>query len=115
MRPTRVLACASLAVLLALSSSLATAAEELPLWKTTCGPCHGTDGRGKTPAGRMKRVPDLTQETVRARLSLDYISQLVRSGRLDSKTGETRMPAFGHRLTDEEIQQLANHVLELGE
>jgi cytochrome c553 len=84
------------------------------LWNMNCAGCHAKDGKGGTPAGRAKRVPDLTMPDVQARLDVEYIVGLVRQGRREPDSDKERMPSFESRLSETEIVVLARHVLTLG-
>lgn len=73
-----------------------------------CAPCHAADGSGATPAGRKLRVGKLA----RTKLSEAEIAQRIREGFRTPK-GKERMPAFGAKLTAEEIRALTEAVTRL--
>jgi len=98
--------------LLALLALLALplAAQEPPkrsaLWAATCSVCHGDDGRSRTEEGLKKRARDLAdarwQETVSdARLTASI------------QRGRDKMPAFGRKLTEEQVKALVAEVRSL--
>lgn len=78
--------------------------EAKELFAQRCARCHGADGRGETTTGKMIGAPNLTgAEWWR---KLDDEQRLVES----VKNGRNRMPAFGHRLTEEQIAALVRVV-----
>ncbi len=66
-----------------------------------CASCHGPDGRARTPAARKLGVKDLTQ----SQLPDAEIRRQIIEGRLD-KAGKPLMPAYGEKLTGEQITAL---------
>src|SRR5215813_3667622 len=72
---------------------------------THCAPCHGPDGRARTPAARKLNVKDLTQ----SKLPDAEIKRQIVDGRRDP-AGKQQMPAFGDKLTDKEITPLIRQV-----
>jgi mono/diheme cytochrome c family protein len=75
------------------------------LFKRTCSACHGLDGKADTKMARRLGVKDLT----RTKLTDPEIEQTIRNGFKDA-TGQSRMPAFGESLKDEEIKALIQAV-----
>lgn len=75
-----------------------------------CAPCHGADGRARTPAARKLRVHDLTQ----SKLSEEGVRAQILGGWRDAR-GRTRMPAFKGKLSDEQIAALVDYVMALRE
>ncbi len=75
------------------------AAEDAAVFEGHCAACHGTDGRARTPQGRKVKAKDLRE----SRLTEAEIERQIREGSR-IKTGISVMPAFGHDLTDAEIQ-----------
>jgi mono/diheme cytochrome c family protein len=73
------------------------------LFEAKCAQCHGKDGRAKTFAGKLKHARNFTdagwQESVTD-------EQLINS----VKNGKAGMPAFGKKLTDEQITGLVSYV-----
>ena len=72
---------------------------------TLCAPCHGPDGRARTPAARKLGVKDLTQ----SQLPDADIRRQILEGRRD-KFGRQQMPAFESKLTPEQISALIEQV-----
>jgi mono/diheme cytochrome c family protein len=87
-------------------------AEQLARAKATfnekCARCHGADGRGETVVGRMLSVPDFTD--------VDWWKKEARDGRfIESITeGKNEMPAFGKKLSRQEIRSLVAYVRRFG-
>lgn len=73
-----------------------------------CAPCHGSDGRARTPAGRKLRAGDLTQ----SKLSAAEVGKRIAEG-LRTEKGVERMPPFGGKLTPEQIEAVTAAVLAL--
>jgi mono/diheme cytochrome c family protein len=79
-------------------------AEEL--FTKNCAPCHGKDGKGNTPAGKKAGAKDLTiSKTTRAE-----IEKQITDGKIDPKR-KTNMPAFGEKVSKEEIRTLTDFVI----
>jgi mono/diheme cytochrome c family protein len=70
-----------------------------------CAPCHGPDGRARTPVARKLGVKDLTE----SKASDAEIEKSIKEGRLD-KSGKQAMPAFGDKVSATEIQTLVKTV-----
>jgi mono/diheme cytochrome c family protein len=87
--------------------TLPVAAEEPPkrsaAWEANCTVCHGDDGRGQTEEGKRKKARNLADPKWLASVS---------DGRLASsiKRGYDRMPAFGRKLSDEQVKALVAEV-----
>ena len=78
------------------------------LFTANCAPCHGTDGKAKTPAARKLGVKDLTQ----SKLSDAEIKKQIVEGKKDKK-GNQQMPAFEDKLSAEQITAIIAVVKEL--
>ena len=69
------------------------------LFKEYCAKCHGEDGTGNTPRGKQLMARDFTDLDWRsARSDADMIKAVT--------TGGEGMPAFGKKLTPEQIESL---------
>jgi mono/diheme cytochrome c family protein len=71
------------------------------LFINLCAPCHGPDGRARTPAARKLVVKDLTQ----SRISDPEIRQQILEGRRD-KDGRQQMPGFSEKLSPDQVAGL---------
>jgi cbb3-type cytochrome c oxidase subunit III len=84
------------------------AARVKALFKEKCARCHGEDGRGETVSGRMLSVPDFTDDEFWKKDATDR--RLIES----ITEGNNEMPAFGKKLSRQEIRSLAAYVRRLG-
>ncbi len=90
---------AALAAALALAGP-PLAAQDAPKrsenFQTYCAVCHGDDGKGQTEEGKKKKARDFTnakwQESVSDQRLISSVTK-----------GHDRMPAFGKKLTADEI------------
>ncbi len=75
------------------------------IYKRNCAGCHGADGAGQTAMGRTFKIGDLraaeTQKMTDAQLA-DLIAK-----------GKGKMPAYGTRLSHEQIQSVVGYLREL--
>jgi mono/diheme cytochrome c family protein len=72
-------------------------------YKENCARCHGLDGAGNTPEGRMNKAPNLAQ----TKLSDAQIANVIAKGR-------NKMPAFGKALSPDTIEGLVAKVRSFG-
>ncbi|HYN43535.1 MAG TPA: c-type cytochrome [Thermoanaerobaculia bacterium] len=90
--------------------ALPLAAEEPPkrsaAWEANCTVCHGDDGRSQTEEGKKKKARNLADPKWLASVS---------DGRLTSsiQRGRDKMPAFGRKLSEEQVKALVAEVREL--
>ena len=102
---TRTVAIATLAVGL-VASSAAGDTPRMTYVKAKCAVCHGSDGRGDTPEGKRRQVPDLTSPAVQKKTDAQ-LSALIRNG-------HARMPSFNKALTEPQIAALVAYMRVLG-
>jgi cytochrome c6 len=77
------------------------AADAASVWASRCADCHGKDGRGQTGMGRRLGVKDLTATPKSvAELTADIADGIP----------ERKMPAYGKKLSAEQIEALAAYV-----
>jgi len=70
-----------------------------PRFKEYCARCHGEDGRAQTPKGKRLKAQDFTDsEWQSAKSDADLIKTVTKGGE--------DMPAFGRKLTKEQIESL---------
>jgi len=100
MKTTRILSAALFGGLLSFGLVL-YATEERPsaLFKEFCAKCHGEDGRADTPKGRQLMAQDMTDPEWQAEKTDADLIKVVTKGGED-------MPAFGKKLTKEQIESL---------
>lgn len=72
-------------------------------WKDNCARCHGMDGKGNTPEGRMAKAPNLLQ----TKASDEELANTITKGR-------NKMPGFGASLSPKIIAGLVAHIRSLG-
>ena len=74
------------------------------LFKEKCARCHGEDGRGQTVIGEILNPPDFTDEK--------WSKPDIDAAKLARSVGEGKgeMPAFGKKLTRQEIARLVIYI-----
>lgn len=80
---------------------MAQAADGQKIFLANCTPCHGEDGKGRTPQGKKLHAKDLTVSTL---ANADIEKQIVAGSK--DRSGSSRMPSFKTTLTPEEITAL---------
>ena len=77
------------------------------IFKDRCQRCHGIDGRGQTDLGARLHVPDFTSEAwPEPGVTDSELSATIRAGK-------DEMPAFGKKLTRDEIKNLVSYIRSL--
>ena len=100
--PTRLL----LVCLLAVVSFSAQAQDPgAALFKVHCVMCHGADGSGDTPAGKVFKAAALTDPMVTTK-SNDELHAVI-------KAGKNKMPTFKDKLTDDQIEEVIGYIRKL--
>ena len=85
---------------------VATATDEgADLFKSKCAMCHGPDGAGKTMMGEKLKIPDLRSPDVQKK-SDDELKAVIAKGK-------DKMPAYGTKLSKEQIDKLADYIRDL--
>jgi len=74
------------------------------LYKDKCSPCHGVDGKGQTPAGKLLKARNHTDAEWQKSVSDE---QLVHS----ITHGKDKMPKWGDKLSEEQIRGLVEVVI----
>ena len=82
------------------------------LWTKNCASCHGEDGKGKTKMGEMLKVRDLTDPAVHATLTREGVVKAMKEG-VKNEAGKLVMKGYAGKLTDAEIEALADYVMAL--
>jgi mono/diheme cytochrome c family protein len=75
------------------------------VWAKECKSCHGEDGRADTKMGKKHKVDDLTNKDWQAKHSDEKIKKAIVDGKAD-----TKMKAYGDKLTPEQVQGLVKHI-----
>jgi mono/diheme cytochrome c family protein len=68
------------------------------LYKTSCSSCHGPEGAGTTKVGVALKVRDLRTDEVQSQTDLELMKVIA--------GGKGKMPAYGKKLTTEQIQSI---------
>lgn len=76
------------------------------IYAKSCATCHGKDGRAKTFKAKFNRARNLTDATWQADVSDERLYNSISNGR-------GKMPAFGKKLSEEEINDLVAYVRRL--
>jgi mono/diheme cytochrome c family protein len=90
-----------LSLVLLLAASL-FAADGAALYKTNCTTCHGATGAGDTPAGKMMKAKPLGGADVQ-KLTDAQLTTIITNGK-------EKMPAFGKKLSADDIKALVAFV-----
>jgi cytochrome c6 len=85
----------------AVTHESATNAAEL--YARHCVKCHGKDGRAKGIKGRLSRARNLADPEWQDRVSDERIFNVI-------SNGKGRMPGFGKKLSEAEIESLVQYV-----
>jgi mono/diheme cytochrome c family protein len=80
--------------------SVRSAAE---VYAKSCASCHGRDGRAKTFKGKMKHARNLADADWQSRVSDERIFNSIMNGK-------GKMPDFGKKVTEQEIDSLVSYV-----
>lgn len=71
-------------------------------FKTKCAMCHGADGRGATPAGKMMKATSFKDPAIVNASDSALITAVTH--------GKNKMPAYQGKLTDAEIKAVIAYV-----
>jgi mono/diheme cytochrome c family protein len=80
--------------------STAKAKEAKKLFKLRCAKCHGTDGAGDSPYGKIVGATNLRDPKWQEKVDDDRLMNSIKHGR-------GQMPGFNKKLTDDQIDSLA--------
>jgi mono/diheme cytochrome c family protein len=93
-------------IVLALFSASYTLAESgADIYKARCSPCHGRTGAGDTMIGRNLKLRPLGSDEVQ-NLSDEELFAII-------SKGKNKMPAFDHKLSKEQIDEILRYVRSL--
>ena len=76
------------------------------IYNRRCASCHGKDGRAKTFKAKFNHARDLTNSQWQAQVSDEQLYNSIMNGR-------GKMPAFGKKLTEEQVDALVSYVRSL--
>jgi mono/diheme cytochrome c family protein len=74
------------------------------LYAKHCATCHGKDGRAKTFKAKFNHARDLTDPAWQSEVSDERVFNSISRGR------GKKMPAFGKKLSTEQLESLVAHV-----
>ena len=86
-------------------SSGALAESSAETYKAHCSACHGTHGAGDTMLGKNLQMLPLGSDEVQNK-SDDQLASIIAKGK-------SRMPAFEHKLTKQQIADLVKYIRSL--
>jgi len=92
-------------VLLALFSGNALADSGPDIYKARCSPCHGNTGAGDTMIGKNLKLRPLASDQVQNQSDAELFAIISK--------GKDKMPAFGHKLSKEQIDEVLKYVRSL--
>jgi len=100
--------CCTMMLAALIASGIARADNAKVNWRMECAECHGKNGRGNTPAGRMLHVPDYRKANEQAKFTDEEAFKAIKDGIVED--GRRRMKAFGDRFTDKDIKELVQYM-----
>jgi len=89
----------------ALAQGQAEAVDGAALYKKRCSMCHGPEGKGFS----ANKTPDFTSSEWQKAHTDEVITGVIKDG----KKG-TPMPAFGSKLSEDEVKAVVGHLRSLG-
>lgn len=102
LNPTRLLLVCLVATV---SVPALAAAPGADTFKVRCLMCHGADGSGDTPAGKIFKAASLTDPMVTTKSDEELHTVI--------KNGKNKMPSFKTQLTDEQIDAVIGYIRKL--
>ena len=76
-------------------------------FNSQCAKCHGRDGRAHTTRGRLSHARDMTNAAWQNEVSDERLFNSINKGR------GKNMPAYGKKLSDDQIDALVRYVRQL--
>lgn len=93
-------------VMFALPITSLAADEGADLFKAKCAMCHGQDASGKTAMGEKLKIRDLRSAEVQKQTDAELEGIISK--------GKEKMPAYGSKLSKEQIEKLVGFLREAG-
>jgi mono/diheme cytochrome c family protein len=91
------------AIFLAATVAIPAFAQSGPdIYKSKCLMCHGLDGMGATPAGKAMKTVSFKDPAVIKTPDAALIAII--------KSGKNKMPAYGAKLTDDQIKAVLAYI-----
>jgi len=82
------------------------------LYKKSCSSCHGPQGKGDGPAGKLLKPPAGDFSSVLKPMTDADIAKIIKDG--GKAVGKAAaMPAFGGKLSDAQMQDLVRYIKKL--
>ena len=72
------------------------------VYKAKCANCHGPDGAGATPVGKITKARDFCSEEVKKETDEEWTAIIVK--------GKNKMPAYDKKITDAEIKDVVAYI-----
>ena len=88
--------------LVVLTQTSAFAQSGADTYKSKCAMCHGADGLGETPAGKMMKTPSFKSPEAVKTTDSEMIEV--------TKNGKAKMAAFKDKLTDAQIKDVVAYI-----
>jgi mono/diheme cytochrome c family protein len=88
------------------ASALAQNTPAKDLFTSKCAMCHGPEGSAQTTMARNLKIRDFHSPDVQQQSDADLKAVITK--------GKGKMPAFGGKLTGEQIDQLVSYIREIG-
>ncbi len=93
-------------------SAQADEQEAEQLYNKSCGACHGPQGKGDGPAGKLLKPPAGDFSAVLKGMTDADIAKVIKEG--GKAVGKAAaMPAFGSKFSDDQIQELVRYIKQL--
>lgn len=80
----------------------AAVADGPALYKAKCASCHGMDGKGETPVGKMQKLRDLGSAEVQAQSDAELIEITAK--------GKHKMPGYEKSLGEDGVAAVVAHI-----
>ena len=106
---TGVAVAAAACVLVCGSATVARAQDAKQVYEKTCASCHGASGKGDGSVGKMLKPPPKDFASALNGVGDADIAKTIKEGGKAVGKAAT-MPAYGTKLTDEQIQGLVQYV-----
>jgi mono/diheme cytochrome c family protein len=85
------------------------------LWTKNCASCHGAGGKADTKTGKLLKVRDLTDPTVRAGFDRERMIKATKEGVKKEGSDKLAMKGFADKLSDAEIASLIDLIYSFGQ
>jgi mono/diheme cytochrome c family protein len=100
-------------MLAGVTASRVSADDGKAIYEKNCVACHGASGKGDGPAGKMLKPPPGDLATaLKGKSDADIAKVIKEGGKAVGKSAT--MPAYGTKLTDDQIKGLVDYVKGLG-